>query len=609
MTTRLPLGSASPLLVAPPKSPEMLPLQRPKCGSANLLPPVPTFVTAAISCAAVALGLFGLALVAPRDSHAQETAVRDEKAASTAQVKWQGPLAPDVAWILGSYYGPARLRRTATSGCSADDGELCYNGDHEDHNWRRLGRRQPEKVAGLLADLGEAAADRPDDALAFAQLVYAHTRLSDFRATLAVARECNFVAWWCELLLGMVHERGGEPTQAAAYFRSALPDADPALAALLTGIGDLLEGKDRSAYRRLTGRERGDFEQRFWWLTNPMWSIPGNERWTTHMRRGVELVLHWTLLEARGGQHGYPHQGLLVRRGPEDSWLPQPTPRPRWTSLRAARYRFTPVSAITDGIGALRYNLEAGIDDERYTPTAYGPVTQVPAQFARFLDGDSLVVVAAARLEKARLVAPRTVFLVSDGPGSFPVVLPAAPGGAYPIFQAVIANRPVAVGIESLDEHHAAARARVGLLPLDSGSLVLSDPLLVTPGGLDLPETRDAAVARTLGTTAMKAGEELAVYWEVYGAVPKQPLRISLSVEGDRPGLLTRTLRALRIRSAPRVPAVSWTQTATTAVEPMSLAVDIADLDAGDYTLKIRVVGTGGVEGTSERRFRVESGS
>ena len=588
----------------------MLPLQRLKCGSANFLPPGPALPTAAISCAAVALGLFGLPLVAPCDSHAQETAARGEEAASTARVKWQGPLAPDVAWILGSYYGPARVRRTATSGCRADDGDVCFNGDHEDHNWRSRGRRQPEDVAGLLADLGEAAADRPDDALAFAQLVYAHTRLSGFQETLAVARECNFVAWWCELLLGMVHERGGEPTEAAAYFRSALPDADPALAAVLTYIGDLLEGKDRSAYQRLTGLERSDFEQRFWWLANPMWSVPGNERWTAHVRRGVELVLHWTLLEARGGRHGYPHQGLLVRRGPEDSWSPMPraTPSSRWTSLRAARYRFTPVSAITDGIGALRYNIEAGIEDERYTPTAYGPVIQVPAQFARFLDGDSLVVVAAARLEQARLVAPRTVLLVSDGPGSFPAVLPAAPGGTHPIFQAVIANRPVAVGIESLDEHHAAARARGGLLPLDSGRLVLSDPLLVTPKGLDLPENRDAAVARTLGTTTMEAGDELAVYWEVYGAVPNWPLRLSLSVEGDRPGLLTRALRALRIRSAPRVPEVSWTQTATTAVEPMALAVDIADLDAGDYTLKIRVVGPDGSEATSERRFTKSSG-
>ena len=125
-----------------------------------------------------------------------------------------------------------------------------------------------------------------------------------------MAGECTFVVWWCELLLGMVHERGGRPTEAAAYFRSALPESDPALAALLTGIGDLLEGKDRSAYQRLTGR---------------------------------------------------------------------------------------------------------------YTPATYGPVFQVPAQFARFREEDSLVVLAAARLDGAQLVAPRTVFLVSDGPGSFPV--------------------------------------------------------------------------------------------------------------------------------------------------------------------------------------------
>lgn len=583
----------------------MLHLQRLKCGFSDFIPPAPPSSTTAISFTVMALALFGLPLVAPRDIHAQETTARDEETASTAQVKWQGPLAPDVAWVLGSYYGPSEVRTTASSGCSADDGELCFNADHEDHNWRVPRRRQLEQVAGLLTALGEAAAARPDDALAFAQVVYAHTRLSDFQETLAVAGECTFVAWWCELLLGMVHERGGRPAEAAAYFRSALPDSDPALAALLTGIGDLLDGKDRSAYQRLTGRERSDFEQRFWWLTNPMWSIPGNDRWTAHIRRGVESVLHRTLLEARGGEHGYPHQGLLVRRGPEDSWSPMPTPTPRWTSLRAARYRFTPVSAITDGIGALQYKLEAERDDERYTPATYGPVFQVPAQFARFRTDDSLIVVAAARLDGVQLVAPRTVLLVSDGPGSFPVFLRAPPHTTRPVFEAVVPQAPVAVSVESFDARRAVARARTGLLPLETDGIVLSDPLLVLPSGLDLPGSRDEAVDRMLETAAIETGDKLAVYWEAYGVVSGWPLQVTLSVEGERPGLLTRALRAFRIRSAPRMPEVFWEHTVAATTEPMAMDVDIRNLADGEYALKIEVAGPYGLVATAERQFTV----
>ena len=585
-------------------SPEMLYLHRRQYGFADFVRAAQRLATPAISLTALALALFGLPLVAPRDSHAQETAARDEES-SSAQVKWQEPLAPDVAWVLGSYYGPAQVRTTAGSDCSADDGDLCFNGDHEDHNWRVRRPRRPDEVAGLLTALTEAAAARPDDALAFAQVVYAHTRLSDFQESLAVAGECSFVAWWCELLLGMVHERGGRPAEAAAYFRSALPDSDPALAVLLTGIGDLLEGKDRSAYQRLTGRERSDFEQRFWWLANPMWSIPGNDRWTAHIRRGVESVLHWSLLEARGGEHGYPHQGLLVRRGPEDSWSPQPTPTPRWTSLRAARYRFTPVSAITDGIGALRYHLEASREDERYTPATYGPVFQVPAQFARFRDEDSLVVVAAARLDEAQLVAPRTVFLVSDGPGSFPVFLQAPPHTTLPVFEAVVPQAPVAVSIESFDERRAVARARTGLLPLDIEGIGLSDPLLILPSGPGLPGSRDEAVARMLATTAIR-DSELAVYWEVYGVLAGWPLRVTLSVEGERPGFLTRALRALRIRSAPRMPEVSWEQAVSAVTEPMAMDVDIGNLADGEYALKIEVAGPYGLAATGERQFVVD---
>lgn len=128
----------------------------------------------------------------------------------------------------------------------------------------------------------------------------------------------------------------------------------------------------------------------------------------------------------------------------------------------------------------------------------------------------------------------------------------------------------------------------------------------MTPRGADLPENRDTALARMLATTTIEAGDELAVYWEVYGAVVAWPLRVSLSVEGDRPGLLARTLRALRFRSAPRAPVVSWTQTATMATEPMALAVNIGDLDTGEYTLKIEVSGPDGSVARSERHFRVK---
>ena len=541
----------------------------------------------------VACALFALPLVPESAAHGQEA-------------NWRGPLASDVAWILDGYYGLWIRDAPTGSDCRADEGELCYNGDHEDHNCRVPGCRTAEEVARLLADLTEAARAHPDDALAFAQAVYAFTRLRDFEESRALARECTFATWWCELLLGLVHDRGGRPGDAAAHFRSALPAAGPPLAARLPSIAELLGDEDRSAYQQLAGRERRDFERRFWWLSDPMWSIPGNDRWTAHIRRRFELVLHESLLESRRGTHRDPHERSVVRRGPEDSWSAMSMPAARWKSMRAARYRFTPVSALTDGIGAVRYDLLADRQDERYTPGTYGPVFELPAQFARFRQGDSLQVAGAALPGKVQLAGPRTVFMLSDGPGSFPVTVEAEPGEARPVFQAAAAPGPIVAGIESLDGGGAAARARAGLLPLDSVGLVLSDPLLVAPAGTDLPGSRNEAVARMLGTTTMEAHDQLAVYWEVYGAPRLRPLRFTISIEGERPGWFTRGLQALRIRSASRVPEVSWTETLAAATQPMAITVDIADLEDGDYVLRIHVAGPDGSAAVGERPFSVD---
>ncbi len=546
----------------------------------------------------VACGLFALPVFPPAAAHGQE-------------VNWQGPLASDVAWILDSYYGLTIRSAPTGSDCRADEGDFCYNGDHEDHNCRVPGCRTTEEVDRLLADLTEAAHAHPDDALAFAQAVYAYTRLRDFEEARALARECNFATWWCELLLGLVHDRGGRPGDAETHFRSALPAADPALAARLTSITELLGDGDRSAYQRLAGRaprdfELRDFERRFWWLSDPMWSIPGNDRWTAHIRRRFELVLHESLLASRRGTHRDPHERSVVRRGPEDSWSAMSMPAPRWKSMRAARYRFTPVSALTDGIGAVRYDLPAERQDERYTPGTYGPVFELPAQFARFREGDSLQVVGAALLDKVQFAGPRTVFMLSDGPGAFPVTAEAAPGQTRPTFEAVVAPGPIVAGIESLDGGGAAARARAGLPPLDPVGLVLSDPLLVAPAGTDLPGSREEAVARMLGTTTMETHDQLAVYWEVYGAPRVRPLRFTISIEGERPGWFTRGLQAVRIRSASRVPEVSWTETLATSAQPMAITVDIADLEDGDYVLRIRVAGPDGSPAVGERPFSVD---
>ena len=559
-------------------------------------------MTMKLPVAPVAFALTVLALVHPHTSRAQQAGPVTE-----IEIDWMGKIEGDARNIIKYYYDPAIKHSDVMQSCRADKGEICYNGgDHEDQYCTSSRCREPGDAERFLARLAEASDSAPGDPLVFAQAVYAYARLGYLEEAEAMGGECAFAAWWCDLLMGMVYDRSERTLEAQARFNAALPAADPALTSRLTAIAELLdEDDDRSEYRKLGGRERSDFERRFWWLTNPMWSISGNDRWTRHIRRRFELILHEQILETTGNEHPYSHEVAVVRRGHEDSWSKIGLPAPRWTSIMAATYQFSPVSAISAGIEELRYELTARRQDERYTPDTYGPVYQVPSQFARFLEGDSVAVVAAAALDRVPLRRPRTVFLVSDRPGSYPVGLEPRVRGPRPFVEALVAPVPVVASLEFLDAAGVAARSRVGLAALATEGLALSDPLLVIPDSLNLPNSRDAAVARMMGTTTIETGAELAVYWEVYRLVRGQPLEFSISIQGVEEGFFTRVLRALRIRGDGQGPVVSWSEPASAPLHPMAIGLDISGLENGDYVLNIGVALLDGSRATSTRSFTV----
>ena len=550
--------------------------------------------------------LWALALTLPWPSAAQEA-----EPDTLAQVAWQGAHGPGLAAVLRGYYG-GLIHRDLTTGCRADRGEVCMNGDHEDQQWQSSTPRDPEQTEGFVRKIRDAALAQPDDALGFAQAVYAVARLRPPADALALAEACTSVDWWCELLLGMVHQRSGRPERAERHFRSALRGADPELACRLTAIDELLVSADQGPYRQLSCAGRADFERRFWWLADPMLSMPGNDRWTEHVNRRFELILHERLLWALGWSHPVSHEVAVVRRGHEDSWTkpavmpgPGPSGLDRWTSLGAARYRFTPLSAIGDGIEELRYELAAGRFDEGYTPATYGPVFEAPAQFARFSKGGSLFLAAAAELDGLPLHFASTLLVLSEAPESSPIVLGQLEQTRRPVFRAVMDPTTAVVGIETVARSGAAARARTGLLPLAGEGLALSDALLVAPAGDDLPADLDEAVESMLGRTTIEPGEELAVYWEIYGLGFGQPVEIALQLRKDGEGLLTRVLRTLRVRAAAPETEVSWTEAVIGTTHPMAVTIDVSGEEPGDYELRIGVTGPDGSTATTVRRVRL----
>ena len=533
--------------------------------------------------------------------------------AGAQEVAWQEEMRNPIRFVVQTHYGRRMISNSSSINCLARKGDLCFGGDHEDAGCLNISPCRTERAMHQFMDeLERAARRRPEDPYTVAQAVYGLARLQYVDRALEVARGCEAVGWWCDLVLGMAYHRAWRSVDADGHLRMGLLGADPELECRLTDIEYLLDGRDGATYSGLPcpSRERREFEERFWWLSDPLLTFPGNDRWTEHVTRRFELLLHerlWAvtrpdyLTSARGIAHNLVYMNVATRRGPPDSW----DNIGKFRSLEASRYRFTPASLVGDGIQALRYELEATRWDEGYTPAEYGPVFEVPGQIARFLNGDSLVLAVSADLDAAPVYPRESRFVASGGPTGPFVGLGVPTRDLGPSFMVAVEAVPLVVAVEAMDPDGPVARMRQGVMPLEPGALVISDPLLVSRLIPELPTTRQEAVDSMLPQPWIGSANEMVAYWEVYGLEEGQPMRISVALAREGAGMVTRVLRTLSGRSEPPAPVVSWTEEASGPVHPMSLMVDVDALRDGDYDFSLEVTGPDGSVATATRRFKV----
>ena len=534
--------------------------------------------------------------------------------ATAQEVAWKSKLRNPSRSVLSFHYNrDFGSDITVSVYCLADKGDICFGGDYEDTEClRAVPCRARAQMYQFMDELERAARRRPADPFAVAQAVYGLARLGDPDRALEVAGVCEGVRWWCDLVLGMAHHRAESPLDAEAHYRMGLLGADPELACRLNDIARLLEGRDEEAYGRLPCPDpaRTEFEERFWWLSDPLLTAPGNDRRTEHLTRRFELLLHERLREAvqpdfllrpGGADSLLLYIDEVTRRGHPDSF----DHTGRWASEKAARYRFTPASLIGDGVQALRYEIEADRWSEGYTPRAYSPFFAVPGQVARFMDGDSLVLAVSADL-RAAPVNPRQIRFVASGGPAGPFVGLGLPGGDLtPSFTTRIEASPLVVAIEAFDGYDGVSRMREGLIPLEEGPVMLSDPLLVDPRVAELPGTRREAVDSMLPQAWIRSAGEVVAYWEVYGVEEGRQMQVSVAMAREGAGVVTRVLRSLTGRTDAPAPVVTWTEESTGPAHPMSLNLEVGALAEGAYELTIRVAGPDGGAATAIRRLRV----
>lgn len=486
----------------------------------------------------------------------------------------------------------------------------------------------------------------------------------DARGAAQVAASCTQEAIECGLLQGLILYRVGNIAAADSAFLAASDAMPPDMHCLWNDVQLLLDGDARDQYEQMTCAARTEFEEKVWWLADPMWSEAGNERRAEHFARKVSLRLleafeddgrqHFT--PRRGGQaveeslirYGWPTQMIWGGRGADDghtSWLRVRSAESAEPYLvreysRALRLHTVPeLHALAHPLEATRDDWQLSArDDYDWWPVEHfardaGAITDLPEGQAVMLRRRDLTRIAwAGALDsssrgKATDSTRHVTLLDSRAPGDMHNSA-AAPirRGIDAVVDAALPAGPALVSIEVAgDSMHAAARSRFAIdvappLTALGDARAVSQALLFEPMDNDGRSLRaEQAIAQMLANTNITGMSRVGVYWESYGFSPDDSVDIALRIiREERSGLLGRALHAVGIGSE-RVDSltVQWREVpgnsralqqmeGSTNVQMRSIVLDTSSLLRGKYRLVIAVSRPGERAATSARQFALQ---
>ena len=508
--------------------------------------------------------------------------------------------------------------------CDEQLGRFClWHGDGSGPGWRppeehtdvRRGRDE------LIGRLDEAAREVPGDGWIAGQLVRYLLEAERFDEARATAASCQAETWWCAALAGFAAHGAGDFVAAESAYAAALSAMPEKERKEWTDLTPLLGANDAKVYRRTTGEARRALEARAWWLADPLFMIPGNDRLTEHYSRFVWDALQDRARSTEGIPWGSDLRQLLIRYGWPSGWerirqKPHESGRPHVLTHYASNSRsfLPPLRKLSDlsTIAPEDWRLQVRMSRTEYAPAYAEAFDTLPHQLAAFRRGESSLLVAAFELAHDSIpkdaVVDAALIVPSRDPEHTRIDRRSAIGRRG-VFRVTAPAGPAVVSVEALAvRERLAARARYGvrLHGAPAAGLALSDLLLIDSEEMP-PRTLEDASRLARPSTTARGGERLGVFWEVYAPDhARAPVVFQLALYRGERGWLRRMVQRVGLGDDGQAVALRWEDRWGEApVLGRAVNLQLPALAPGRYTLELQVDVAGQAAASVSREIRI----
>lgn len=522
----------------------------------------------------------------------------------------------------------------------------------------------------LINKLAAAAGQNPKDGWITGQIIRFRLDARDFDGALSAAEFCGADPWWCQGLLGYVRMQRGERAAGIAAYAQMLARMTPAQRCKWDNLSAFIPESGQKAYAALSCDAQNAVNEKFWWLSDPLFRAAGNERAVDQQTRRIEVAIRSSLAqdewhpwdERYGGdalqtltmRYGPPshytwfgdtldmshsHQYLDVRGSvavpPYTTFEYQPNrvhTTPEWSAA------LSPFTATEAAWTLTRHDSLSGALADDWWPVEHflplRPIVQFPGSQVALFRRQSQALVATAVQTKLSAIPAKSVFdvlmLSSQSSGRVDSLAQVAIRAPQTLaMRTPVAAAPTIISIEALGANgtNLDARTRFGVVPpppLDSmkvGDLELSDIAFIDPKGdsVKISEPNEDLLDHMMGSVRLDSEHRrLGLYWESYGVAAGDSVKITLRIGNMvEVGTLQRIGIALRLSDDPnRSITQSWTEpdlnrgTRTLEgpipVQLRAVALNLSQLLPGEYAVEISMQRPSGLTATTVRRFTIE---